>query len=71
MTTHARPTRRFLVDLAERVAATAAEAGLGYAITAVAGLDPLYALPLTTLLAGLKGAIARKVGDPASASLAE
>lgn len=66
-----RITRRYLVDLAERIAATAAEAGVGYAITAAADLDPVWALPLTVALSAVKGWLARFVGRPDSASLAQ
>lgn len=61
--------RRYLIDLAERIAATAAAAGIGYAITAVADLDPVWSLPLTVALTAAKGWLARYVGRADSASL--
>lgn len=66
-----RATRRYLTDLAERIAATAAEAGVSYAITVVADLDPVWSMPLTVALAAAKGWLARYVGRPDSASLAQ
>lgn len=62
-------TRRYLLDLAERIAATAAEAGVSYTITVVADLDPVWAMPLTVGLSALKGWLARFVGRRDSAAL--
>lgn len=63
--------RQYLVDLGERVAATAAEAGLALAITELASIPGWWVLPLTTALAAAKGWIAKHVGSARTASLAK
>lgn len=61
-----RPSNEFYVKLAERVFWTAAQAGLAVVITALTGISAAWVAPVATLLAVVKGFVARKVGDPQS-----
>lgn len=61
---------KFLTDFAERVGWTAVQAALG--LVAVESFDlPLWAAPIVaTTLSAIKGFVARKIGNPDSASTA-
>jgi hypothetical protein len=61
--------KKFLVDLAERVGWTAAEAAISVAIVAMTPLQDWWVAPLTAGLSLVKGWIAKHVGDPSSAAL--
>ena len=61
--------RTFLVDLGERVGATAAEAGLSAIVVELSGIPAWWAAPLTMALAAAKGWLAKYVGDTGSAAL--
>jgi len=63
------PSKAYLLDLGERVAATAAAAGVGYAITQLDGLSGAWVPILTIGLTALKGVLAKFVGDGESAGL--
>lgn len=58
--------RTTIIDIAERTAATAVEAGLAYAVTRAGSISPLYAVPLATALAGVKSWVAAHWGGNAS-----
>lgn len=58
-----------LVDILERVAATAAEAGLAYGITVLGDVKASWAIPIAGGLAVVKGWLAKYVGNSDSASL--
>lgn len=59
---------KYVKDLIERVAFTAAEAGIGVVATAAAGWPTAYAIPIASALAILKAAIAKQIGNGDSAS---
>lgn len=61
-------TRRYLLDAGERVAATAAAAGLGVAVQELADLDGWWAPVLVTLFTVVKVAVAKRVGESDSAA---
>ncbi|MGR6997611.1 hypothetical protein ACU686_05130 [Yinghuangia aomiensis] len=61
-------SRAWLVDVAERTGATAAEAGLAYLITVLASLPTPWAVPITGALAIAKGAIASRYGEHGTAA---
>jgi hypothetical protein len=61
--------RKYVLDLAERVGATAAEAGIAVAITELSGQSVWWAVLAVPALAAAKGWLARYTGDPGSASL--
>lgn len=61
--------RKYLLSLGERIAATAAAAGLSYTITQLADMDGTWVPVLTVGLTVLKGVLAKYVGDPDSAGL--
>ena len=62
-------SRKYLLSLGERVAATAAAAGLGYVITQLADMSGPWIPVITVGLTVLKGVLAKYVGDPESAGL--
>ena len=55
-------------DLTERVFWTAVQAGLGLVTVEALGVPVAYAAVVATVLAVVKGLVARKLGDPDSAS---
>lgn len=59
-----------LIDAGERIAATAAEAGIAYTITLLASIPKWWVMPLTTALAAAKTWLAQHTGRHDSASLA-
>ena len=59
----------FARDWLERVAWTMAQVVLGVLIVETADLPYWWVAPLAAILSALKGLVARKVGDPNSASL--
>ncbi|MFD9124367.1 hypothetical protein [Kitasatospora sp. NPDC059571] len=59
---------KYVIDLAERVGATAAEAGLSVLITEAGNLPPWWALILLPALAAAKGALASFIGRPDTAA---
>lgn len=61
--------RRYVIDLAERVGATAAEAGLSYGITELANLPAWWVAPLTVGLSAAKGWLAGWLGRKDTAAL--
>ena len=61
--------RAYWLDMAERVGATAGEAALGLAITEFSNLPMWWAALLVPVLSAAKGALARYVGAPGTASL--
>lgn len=61
--------RTYWLDLGERVGATAGEAALGVAITEFSSLPVWWAALLVPILSAAKGALAKYVGDPGTASL--
>lgn len=64
-------TKAWLVDTAERVGFTAAEAGLGWLTTYLANLPPIYTILFATALAALKAQLAKLMPSTVSpASLA-
>lgn len=56
------------VDALERILATAVEAGVSYAITAVASIPKWWVAPLTVALSAIKTYLAKFVGNPNTAS---
>jgi hypothetical protein len=56
-------------DVVERTVATAVEAGLAYAATALAGVDAAWAVPVATVLAYAKSQLAKMVGWDGDASM--
>ena len=62
-------TKAYWLDLGERVGATVGEAVLGVAITEFSSLPVWWAALLVPVLSAAKGALARYVGSPSSASL--
>lgn len=62
-------SKAYWLDMAERVGATAGEAALGLAITEIGSLPVWWAALLVPVLSAVKGALARFVGSPSSASL--
>lgn len=70
--THEAPqkwNKTFWIDLAERVAATAAEAGVAYAATQLANISPVYAVPIGAVAAVIKGWLAKFIKSKDTASL--
>lgn len=61
-------SKKFLLDLVERVAWTAAQAGLGVVTVEAAHLPVAYAPVIALVLAAVKGFVASKVGNKDSAS---
>lgn len=61
--------KTYWLDLGERVGATAGEAALGVAITEFSSLPMWWAALLVPVLSAAKGALARYVGSPTTASL--
>lgn len=61
--------RAYWLDLGERVGATAGEAALGVAITDFSNVPMWWAVLLVPVLSAAKGALARYVGNPTTASL--
>lgn len=61
---------RYLVDLAERVAWTAVQAGLGLVTVESLHVSTAYAALVAAALAVVKGVVARHVGNGDSASTA-
>lgn len=59
---------KYLKDWLERVAWTAAQAAVGVVVVEVNDLDQWWVFPIAAALAGLKGFIAKKVGNSDSAS---
>jgi hypothetical protein len=59
-------TRQQLLDLAERVGATAGEAAVGVLITYLSGLPAWWAIALVPVLSGAKSWLATKVTGTAS-----
>lgn len=59
---------KFSKDWLERVLWTLVQAVLGVAVVAVADLDYVWVPIVAAALAGLKGVVAKKVGDPQSAA---
>ena len=57
-------TKQYLAKLAERVVWTAIQASLGVVTVVVTDLPPVWAPVIATLLAVVKGFVARKIGDP-------
>lgn len=62
-------SRKYLLDLGERVGATAAAAGLGYAIDQLTGASGAWVPLIVVGLTALKGVLAKFVGDGESAGL--
>lgn len=62
-------TRKFFVDLGERVGATAGEAGLAVAIKELASLPAWWVPILIPVLAAAKGGLASFLGRKGTASL--
>ena len=60
---------KFYTDALERIAATAAEAGLSVAIVEVANLHAAWVPILTVALATVKTMLAKYVGNPDTAAL--
>jgi len=61
--------KTYWLDLSERVGATAGEAALGVAITEFSNLPMWWAAFLVPVLSAGKGALARYIVSPTSASL--
>jgi hypothetical protein len=61
--------KKWLKDAAERVAWTAAEAGLGVVIVEVSDLKYAWVAPIVVGLTMLKTLIAKRVGDPEDAKI--
>lgn len=59
---------KWLKDVLERTAWTAAQAALAFGITQVSGMKEAWAIPIAAVLAYLKGVAAKHVGNPDSAS---
>lgn len=59
---------KYFKDWLERVAWTAAQAAVGVLIVETQDLDQWWVFPIAAGLAGLKGFIAKKIGNPDSAS---
>lgn len=59
---------RYLLDLVERVAWTAVQAGLGLVTVESLHVPQGYAVLVAAVLALVKGWVARRVGNPGSAS---
>ena len=66
MTKISPPSRAFRLKLAERVLWTAAQAGLGLLTVEVLDVPVAWAPVVATVLAAVKGYVARRVGDPQS-----
>lgn len=64
-------TRKFLLDLAERVFWTAVQAVVALLLVVVAEWDYEWVPVLTAGLSVLKGVVARHTGDPESAALSK
>jgi len=64
-----RRSRRFWLDLAERVVWTAAQVALAGVTVDVFDLPSWAVLPAAAALAAVKGLVARHVGDPDSAAM--
>lgn len=62
-------SRAHLVDVAERVAATAAAAGVGYAVQELADLPAWWAPVVVVALTAVKGWLAGFVGRKGTASM--
>jgi hypothetical protein len=62
---------KFGKDWLERVSWTAAQAAVGVLAVEVGGLDVWWAVGAATALAALKGWVAKRVGNPESASTAK
>ena len=60
--------RVWVRDAAERIIWTAVQAGLGVALVLIADLDLAWTPVVATVLAAVKAAVARRVGDSHSAS---
>lgn len=60
--------RKYWLDLGERVGWTCAEAALGVVTAEVLGLSGTWAVLFATATAGVKGYVARRIGNPNSAS---
>jgi hypothetical protein len=63
------PSRKYLVDLGERVGATAGEAGLSVLITDLGSLPQWWVLLLLPALAAAKGGLAAFLGRKGTPSL--
>lgn len=62
-------TRKYLTDLAERLAFTGATTGAGVAVCHATGIPLAYAAPISVAVTLVKGVAARYVGTPATAGL--
>ena len=60
--------KKYLIDLAERVAWTAVQAGVAYTIVATQSMSEAWVIPLAAVLAVIKGIAAKKIGDSESAA---
>ena len=60
------PSREFYAKLAERVGWTAVQAGLGLVTVEALGVPTAWAAVVASVLAVVKGFVARRVGDPNS-----
>lgn len=63
------PSKAYAIDLGERVIATAAAAGLGYAIDQLTGASGAWVPLIVVGLTAVKGILAKFVGDKDSAGL--
>lgn len=62
-------SKKYLIDLAERVLFVGAYAATSELIVEAADIDQAWAPILMASLAALKGLLAKKVGDPDSAGV--
>lgn len=62
-------SQKYLLDLGERVLATAAAAGISYAVTQLDSLSGAWIPVITVGLTALKGLLAKYVGDSDNAGL--
>ena len=60
---------KFVKDYLERLAWTVAYAVIGFAIVSSQDLDPQYFAGITVVLMAAKGMVAKKIGDPDTASI--
>lgn len=68
MATHSAVVQRFPWDALERIGWTALQGVVGLVVVELADVDMWWALPVASALAALKALIAKKVGQPGTAS---
>lgn len=62
-------TKKYLIDLGERVFWTAAEVAVAVVSVEVGNIDPAYSVPIAAGVAVLKGYVAKHVGSDSTAAL--